>query len=482
MNELQLEKIVKTLLQAQELEQVEFKQNNSNPKDIGQNISAISNSIALLNHDHGYMLWGIDNKSRELVGTSFQPRKNKVGNEELENWLLRLLTPRIDFRIYEGNIDEKRIILFEIKPAVNQPTSFRGIKYIRIGSYTKKLQDYPEKEKALWKILDTKSFEEGTALENITSDEVLKLIDYPGYFKKISEPIPETHSSILDRLKTAKIITSRNSSGLYNITNLGAVLFCNNLKDFKGFIKKSPRVIVYKGANRIEGIREKQFNKGYAMDFENIVDYVDSQVPKNEEIEKSLRKEVSMYPTLAIRELIANALIHQDFNSKGSRPMIEIFSDRVEISNPGKPLIDTLRFIDELPKSRNEAIVNFMRRMNICEDRGSGIDKVIFEIEFYQLPAPDFREADFSTTAILFATKKFSEMTPEERIRACYQHACLQWVSGQPLTNSSLRKRFGLSKKSYPVVSKVIKDTLEQKLIKIKSDRGPHYSCIPFWA
>ena len=162
--------------------------------------------------------------------------------------------------------------------------------------------------------------------------------------------------------------------------------------------------------------------------------------------------------------------------------MIEIFSDRVEISNPGKPLIDTLRFIDELSKSRNEAIVNFMRRMNICEDRGSGIDKVVIQIELYQLPAPDFRKTDFATVATLFATKKFSEMTTEERIRACYQHACLQQVSHKFLTNSSLRKRFGLSKKSYPVVSKVIKDTLGQKLIKIKSDRGPHYSCIPFWA
>ena len=139
-------------------------------------------------------------------------------------------------------------------------------------------------------MLDTKSFEEGTALENITSDKVLKLIDYPGYFKKINESIPEKHSSILDRLIAAKIITSKNGSGIYNITNLGAVLFCNNLKDFRGFIKKLPRIIVYKGNNRIEGIREKQCDRGYAIDFENIVDYVDSQVPKNEEIKKSLRE------------------------------------------------------------------------------------------------------------------------------------------------------------------------------------------------
>ena len=221
-----------------------------------------------------------------------------------------MLTLKVDFRIYEEIVDEKKIVLVEIKPSSNQPTSFHGIEYIRVGSYTKKLKDHPEKERALWKIFDTKSFEEGTALENITSDEVLKLIDYPAYYKKINEPIPESRSSILDRLATEQIITSKNNSGIYNITNLGAVLFCNNLKDFQGFIKKSPRVVVYKGNNRIQGVREKQFDRGYAIDFENIVDYVDSQVPKNEEIKKSLRKEVSMYPTLAIQSEESSILVN----------------------------------------------------------------------------------------------------------------------------------------------------------------------------
>ncbi len=482
MNNSQFKQLIKSLLQAQESEWLEFKKSNDNPDGIGKNISAISNSIALLGRDQGYILWGIDNKSKKILGTSFQPKKFKIGNEELENWLSRLLNPKIDFRIYEKEIDKKNIILLEIKSSVNQPTRFKGIEYIRIGSYTKKLQEHPEKEKTLWKVFDVKSFENGIALENITSDEVLKLIDYPGYFKKADQPIPEKHSSILDRLTTEQIIVPKNASGIYNITNLGAVLFCNDLKNFQRLIKKAPRVIVYKGTDRIHGIREKQFNKGYAIDFENIVDYVDSQVPKNEEIQKSLRKEVSMYPTLAIRELIANALIHQDFNSKGSGPMIEIFSDRMEISNPGKPLIDTLRFIDEPPKSRNEFIVNFMRRVNICEDRGSGIDKVIFEIEFYQLPAPDFRETGFSTIVTLFATKTFSKMTTEERIRACYQHACLQWVSGRFLTNSSLRKRFGISDKNYPMVSQVIRTSIEKKLIRKKNDHNSNtHSYIPAW-
>ena len=471
---------MKSLLKSQESEWLEFKENNYDPERIGKNISAISNSVALLERDKGYILWGLDNVTGKLVGTDFQPRNYKVGNEELENWLLRLLKPKVDFRIYEESLDEKKIVLFEINSSTHQPISFKNIEYIRIGSYTKKLQDHPEKEKTLWKIFDTKSFEERLAIESITSDKVLQLIDFSNYFKRINELIPESHTAILERLINEQIITSKNGTGIYNITNLGAILFCNNLKEC-GFIKKAPRIIVYKKNNRVETIREKEFNKGYAIDFEGIVDYVDSQIPKNEEIKKSLRKEVSMYPSLAIRELVANALIHQNFDVKGSGPMIEIFSDRIEISNPGKPLIDTLRFIDEPPKSRNEAIVNFMRRLKFCEDRGSGIDKVIYQIELYQLPAPDFRATDFSTVVTLFSTKNFSQMTTEERVRACYQHACLQWVSGQSLTNSSLRKRFGVSNKNYPMVSKIIKESLNKKLLRIKSNRGPNRSYTPFW-
>ena len=125
-----------------------------------------------------------------------------------------------------------------------------------------------------------------------------------------------------------------------------------------------------------------------------------------------------MYPELAVRELVANALIHQDFTITGAGPTVEIFADRMEITNPGRPLIDPLRFIDEPPRSRNEALASVMRRANICEERGSGIDKVISLVEAFQLPAPDFRVTDRSTIAVLLGPRDFSEMDRGDRIRA----------------------------------------------------------------
>jgi len=130
--------------------------------------------------------------------------------------------------------------------------------------------------------------------------------------------------------------------------------------------RKVIRVIVYRGSNRVETIREQTVGKGYGPGFEGVISFINTLLPENEYIDQALRKNVRMYPEIAIRELVTNALIHQDFTIRVTGPIVEIFSDRIEITNPGIPLIDTERFIDEPPQSRNEALASFMRRINIC--------------------------------------------------------------------------------------------------------------------
>jgi len=202
-------------------------------------------------------------------------------------------------------------------------------------------------------------------------------------------------------------------------------------------------------------------------------------------IGSALRTDVKIYPELAIRELVANALIHQDLTMRGDGPMIEIFSDRIEITNPGKPLINPLRFIDEPPQSRNESLAAFMRRMNVCEERGSGIDKVIAQIELFQLPAPDFQVTENHTKVVLFSPRKLSGMDRQDKIRAFYQHACLQYVSGQRMTNATLRKRFSIDEKNYAIASRIIQDTIQADLIRVydpQSASKKYASYVPFWA
>lgn len=207
-------------------------------------------------------------------------------------------------------------------------------------------------------------------------------------------------------------------------------------------------------------------------------------IPSNEVIQNALREDVSLYPEIAIRELIANALIHQDLSINGTNPMIEIYDNRIEITNNGKPLIDVLRLIDYQPKSRNEKLANLMRLMGICEERGSGIDKVIASIEAYQLPAPKFIAEEDYFKVIIFAPLPFEDMDKQDRIRATYQHTCLKFMNQEYMTNSTLRERFGIGDKQHSKASKIISDTLEKKLIKPADPDNrstKHIKYVPFF-
>jgi predicted HTH transcriptional regulator len=225
--------------------------------------------------------------------------------------------------------------------------------------------------------------------------------------------------------------------------------------------------------------------KGYASGFAGLVSYLSDLLPLNEQIKQAFRTEVRMYPEIAIRELIANALIHQDFNLSGTGPLVEVFSDRIEITNPGTPLIEPDRFLDSAPRSRNEKIAALMRRMNICEERGSGIDKVVKAAEAFQLPAPRFDTLSEHTKATLFAPRKLADMDKDDRIRACYQHASLRYISNDFMTNTSLRQRFAIADENYAIASRIIAETIESGLVKRldpESKSKKHAKYIPYWA
>ena len=466
-----------------ETEWVEFKENNSNPVEIGEYISALSNAAALHGKANAYVVWGISDGIHEVVGTSFRPVQERKGQEELESWLLRLLNPRLYFRFYEVTYEEKALVVLEIPRASGKPVQFQGVEYIRIGSYRQKLKDHSQVERELWRIFDATPFEELKADERMAGAQVLNLLDYPSYFDLLQQQLPSDQTKILARLEEERMITS-NQAGGWDITNLGAILFAKNLDTFKGLSRKAMRVIVYEGKGRLKTIREQVGRKGYASGFEGLIDFVGAFLPRNEVIGKALRKDVPMYPEPAIRELVANALIHQDFSVTGSGPMIEIFSDRMEITNPGHPLVKTERFLDTPPRSRNEDLASFMRRVGICEERGSGVDKVVFETEYYQLPAPLFETTEGNTRAILFAHRSFNNMDRTDRVRACYLHACLRFVERNPMTNSSLRERFGIQEKNSAIASRIIRDTIGDELVRpYDPDQGKKYAkYVPFWA
>ena len=417
------------------------------------------------------------------MGTEFSPSTAKKGNEDLENWLLRLLEPRINFQFFELTIDDLPVVLLEIPSATNQPVRFQGQEFIRVGSYKRILKNYAEKERALWQAFSHISFERGVAIAQVSTEQITQLIDYPAYFDLMNRPLPEHRSGILEALAADELIQA-DAGNTWSITNLGAILFAKQIDQFPSLRRKAVRVIQYRGNSRIETIREQEGGKGYANGFEGLISYINGLLPSNEVIEQALRKTVPMYPELAVRELVANALIHQDFSISGTGPMVEIFTDRMEVTNPGSPLVNTDRFLDSPPKSRNETLAALMRRMGICEERGSGVDKVVFQTEVYQLPAPIFEVSGDNTRSILFAPRPLNQMEKGDRIRACYLHACLRYVSRDYMTNTSLRERFGIPAQTSATASRWIREAVEAEAIRPYDESAAKrlMQYVPAWA
>ncbi len=466
-----------------ETEWVEFKHNNTNPELIGEYISALSNSSALLGKQCGYVVWGVENEGHAVIGTSFKPRLATNKNQELESWLLQKTSPKLHFIFYEFEYENLPVVILEIQAASHIPVAFDQVEYIRIGSYKKRLKEHQEKERELWRVFDRTPFEQLIAAERIDADEVLHLLDYPAYFQLTGQPLPEARDGILNRLEEDGLI-QKNIAGKWDITNLGAILFARQLNSFGHLARKAVRLVLYRDSSKVETIREIEGTKGYAPGFAGLIETINNLLPENEVMGQALRETVPMYPELAIRELVANAIIHQDFGLTGTGPMVEIFSDRMEITNPGSPLVETTRFLDSPPRSRNELMASFLRRIGICEERGSGIDKVVSQTEFFQLPAPVFEQTNNHTRSILFSHREFSDMNKEDRVRACYLHCCLKFVNRQDMNNTSLRERFGIEVKNSAMVSRIIKQACDMSLIKPydPSSGSKAMRYIPWWA
>lgn len=302
--------------------------------------------------------------------------------------------------------------------------------------------------------------------------------------KLLERPLP-IESDELGKWLLAEGLAVADGRGFY-ITNLGAVAAARKLDEFGTLERKRIRVIRYRGTNKVNTIDEAPGNKGYAVGFEGLIGYLKRALPHSEVIKQSLRTEVSVYPEIALRELIANALIHQDFTVTGAGPMVEIYDDRIEVTNPGTLLPGKRpdRLIGTTPESRNEQLASSFRRYRICEERGTGFQKVVREIELFGLPPLVFTLQENAFRVTLYAPRKFSEMSQTERIEACYQHAVLQYLSSNTLTNSTLRERFKLHEKHRNQITNLIGDAVASGRIKRKDEgagkKFAEYS--PYWA
>lgn len=460
----------------------EFKHNNFEPDMIGKDISALANSATLVEKACAYMIWGIDDKTHEIVGTEQDQYTTKIGNEELENWLRRLLSPNASFEFHKITLEDKKVIVLVIHKAINQTVTFKKSDYIRVGSYTKSLSEYPQLQAQVWDKIRNERYEEQYAKWDLTLEEIFEKLDYTTYFSIKELPIPVSINNIAHFFIEEDFI-EKQDNGLYAITNLGAILFAKNLSSFTRLNRKAIRVVQYDGNNRINMLRNEIETRGYAICFVEVLRLIEMLLPSTEIILNGLREKKTSYPSIAIREAVANALIHQDLSISGTGVVVELFDNKIEITNPGRSLVDINRIIDNPPKSRNEKLASVMRKLKMCEELGTGWDKIISACEKEQLPAPLIDLYDENTKVTLFSKKEFSDLSSTDKLRACYTHACILYTQGEYLTNTSLRKRFGVDNKSAASISRLIKDGCEKGLIKKFEDTAPRYvKYVPYWA
>jgi ATP-dependent DNA helicase RecG len=459
---------------------VEFKASVNDPERIGRVISAVSNGARLKDKPSGYLLWGVDDATHSLTGTEFS-HTSKYKGQPYEFWMAGQISPSVHLQFHETTVRSSRVVLLEVPAADKVPTKFQGKAYIRIGEATPALADHPAYETALIAKLGAFSWEAASAMTFVPGYDVLRLLDYRLYFEKTKRPMAESNQAILEVLAHEGLIEP-DVGDRWNILNLGALLFANEIGSFDRIRRKAIRIVRYKGNSKADAATEYPVECGYVRGYDLMMAHLTAILPKSEEMNRALRADTPVYPDIAIRELVANALIHQDMTMTGSGPMIDIFDHRMEVTNPGEPLIEPSRFLDAPPRSRNEKTAALLRRLGICEERGSGVRKVVQFIEVWQLPPPAFVKYDNGVRVTLFAPGKFAEMDNDARIRACYQHAVLMYLTEKKMTNATLRERFGIRKHNAAQVSKVIAQALDQGLIKQSRPWSPtkgHY--LPSW-
>lgn len=430
--------------------------------------------VALANEGGGVLLLGIaDHPPRAVVGTQAFPDIVDAAEK-----LFHSVGFRVDIEAVAH--PDGRVLVFHIPP---RP---RGTAYHHDGKYLMRAGEalVPMSEDQLRRIFaeGQPDWAEESALNGLDAQQVVELLDTQTFFELLKLPYPTERAGVIDRLTHERLVDD--NGGTYSIRRLGALLLARRLADYPEVSRKAPRLVVYSGSSKLETRLDQTATRGYAVGFQDLIRLVMAQLPQNEVIEDALRKEVKLVPDVAIRELVANALIHQDLLATGASVMIEVYSNRVEISNPGEPLMPVDRFIDGY-QSRNERLADLMRRMGICEEKSSGIDRVVQAAEVYQLPAPDFRTGFRRTSVTIFGPRPFEEMDRNDRVRACYQHCALKWVMAERMTNQSLRERFHLSEDKAAIASQVIAATVEAGMIKPDESVGGSKKFaryLPFWA
>lgn len=374
-----------------ETEWVEFKHNNSNPEEIGEYICAISNGAALHGRLMGYVVWGIEDGTRAVVGTTFRPKTVRKGNEELENWLLRLLEPRIDFSIHEFDVDGAPIVLFAVQGANSRPVRFSGEEHIRVGSYKKKLKDYPEKERKLWQLLSEPNTDWSAQLVPGATIAELDRAALDFGRAQYHQKNPQNKAEIdawddVTFLNKAKVLIGG------KVTNTAIVLL--GRPEAAALIAPAQARVTW--VLRDEKGEERDyahFDPPFILASDNVLNKIRNLTIRHLPSGTLFPHEVSQYDPWVLRETLHNCIAHQDYNLRARINVVESPASLL-FTNAGSFIPGT---VEEMIRSdappeiyRNPFLAQAMVSLNMIDTIGSGMKRMFRRQKERSFPMPDY--------------------------------------------------------------------------------------------
>ncbi len=361
-----------------EREWFEFKESWFKADELGEYISALSNSAAIAGKKSAYFVWGINDQSHEIVGTSFNCHQD-VNHEPLKHYLARQFNPDINFTFEELLLEGKKVVLLIIPAAKSVPTSYARERYIRIGSSKENLRKYPEKEAFLFEVL-RHGF---PTIENTQSDyqdlTFEKLLIYYG-----------AKGLKLNQDTFKKNLSFYTEDGTYNI--LAQLLSDNSHIPI--------RVAIFSGTTKADNMYSvREFgNQCLLYSLDEVLRYGDVlNIIQSDERERVVeRKEVPLFDNDAFREAVINAFVHNKWVS-GNEPMITVFSDRIEILSRGTlaPEQTMEGFFAGESVPVNKKLSEILLQLHISEKTGRGVPKIT---QKYGREAYEFREKSIVVT------------------------------------------------------------------------------------
>lgn len=361
-----------------EEEWFEFKENWYEPSGIGEYISSMSNTAAMIGKDTAYLVWGINNETHALTNTTFDYHKD-VKNEPLEHFLARQIVPDINFQFHELEIDEKRVVVLVIPAAEKVPTSFNNNRFLRIGSSKVNLNKFPERESKLFDILRN-DFPTMEGEESYSQDLTFRKLFL--YY--------EDKGIVLNKDTFKKNLGLLTKDGKFNL--LAQLLSDNSQIPI--------RVSIFRGTDKTSPLYSvRDFgNSCLLISLDKILEYGDvlNIIQANEEKRIVERNEIPLFSQSAFREAIINAFVHNLWIS-GNAPMITIYSDRIEILSRGTlaptQTMEGFYLGESVPVNR--CLSDIFLQLHISERSGRGVPVITKE---YGKKAYEFRDNSIAVT------------------------------------------------------------------------------------